>query len=208
MRTEIIALHILIAEDSIADVLLVKEALAACGLTAELQLCKDGEAALSALARCDASNLPDLVIVDLNLPRVDGMDVLRYVRGLPIFDKTPVMVFTSSHVPNDRVEAERFGANVYVTKPPTLDEFLSTVGSAIYTLIGPSVPREDDLRGTRHCWPGELCRRLAHRRLRSRPECCSRTRALFSWPRSRLTSRRVGIGIHPCELGAEKENLG
>jgi CheY-like chemotaxis protein len=208
MRTETIELQILIAEDSIGDVLLVTEALAAYGLKAELQLCKDGEAALSALARCDADNLPDLVIVDLNLPRVDGMDVLRYVRGLPIFDKTPVMVFTSSHAPNDRVEAERFGANAYVTKPPTLDEFLSTVGSAIHRLISPSIPHENDAGGIVHCWPGKLCARLAHRRLRSQPKTYSRRRTLLPWPRIRATPMGIRIGIHSCELGAKKENLG
>jgi CheY-like chemotaxis protein len=164
MQTETVALRILIAEDSVGDVLLVKEALAAYGLTAELQLCNDGEAALSALARCDPGNLPDLIIVDLNLPRVDGMDVLRYLRGLPVFDKTPVMVFTSSQTPTDRADAQRFGANAYVTKPPTLDEFLLTVGSAIHDLVGGSGAHENGSMGTLHGW---FCRgrgRLAHRR--------------------------------------------
>lgn len=168
MRTETIELQILIAEDSTGDVLLVKEALAAYGLTAELQLCKDGEAALSALTRCDAGNLPDLVIVDLNLPRVDGMDVLRYIRGLPIFDKTPVMIFTSSHAPNDRAEAERFGANAYVTKPPTLDDFLSTVGSAIHKLIGRSGSHENESPGTLHRWRGKGPSGVIHRNLTPR----------------------------------------
>lgn len=165
MRTETVELQILIAEDSVGDVLLVKEALAAYGIRAELQLCKDGEAALSALARCDPGNLPDLIIVDLNLPRVDGMDVLRYLRGLPVFDETPVMVFTSSQAAADRAQAERFGANAYVTKPPTLDEFLSTVGSAIHNLIGGSGSHENGSPGTLHGWPGRGRGRLAHRRL-------------------------------------------
>jgi CheY-like chemotaxis protein len=214
MRSESAELRILIAEDSVGDVLLVEEALAAYGLTAALQVCENGEAALSALAHCDASNLPDLVIVDLNLPRVDGMDVLRYIRGLPVFDRTPVMIFTSSHGANDRAEAERFGANAYVTKPPTLDDFLSTVGSTIHTLIGRSGSHQNDSLGTLHPWSGNRPTALAHRRftLRARKVSClksrSRSRALLlrsaRWP-IRVTMR---IGIHTSEFCAEKENLG
>jgi CheY-like chemotaxis protein len=173
MRTETVELKILIAEDSVGDVLLVKEALAAYGLTAELQLCKDGEAALSALARCYAGNLPDLIIVDLNLPRVDGMDVLRYLRGLPVFDKTPVIVFTSSQAANDRAQAERFGANAYITKPPTLDEFLATVGSAIHNLIGGSASHRNDSLGALH---GSHCR--GHRSLAHRHRLLRRLRSV------------------------------
>lgn len=135
MRSNERALQIFIAEDSLGDVLLIREALAAHGVTAELLLCEEGEAALSNLSEFRADNLPDLIIVDLNLPKVGGMEVLQYIRSLPLFDRTPVMVFTSSHWSNDRVEAERFGANAYVMKPPTLDEFLSTVGSAIHGLV-------------------------------------------------------------------------
>jgi two-component system, chemotaxis family, response regulator Rcp1 len=214
MRTESAELRILIAEDSLGDVLLVEEALAAYGLSAELQVCENGEAALSALAHCDGSNLPDLVIVDLNLPRVDGMDVLRYIRGLPVFDRTPVMIFTSSHGANDRAEAERFGANAYVTKPPTLDDFLLTVGSAIHKLIGRSGSHQNDSVGTLHGWSGKRPTALAHLhfRLRTRNvpylKSHSRSRALLLRSPRRPIRVTVRIGIHTCEFCAEKENLG
>jgi CheY-like chemotaxis protein len=198
MRTDTSALQIFIVEDSIGDVLLVKEALAAYGLTAELQLCKDGEASLSELDQCDAANLPDLIIVDLNLPRVDGMEVLRHIRGLPMFDRTPIMVFTSSHSANDRTEAERFGANAYVSKPPTLDEFLSTVGSALHNLIGGSGAHQNDPEGRFHrspCRPLTLFKSYSRHRASSlrRPRC--------------LVRITMGVGIDTSEFRSKKENL-
>jgi CheY-like chemotaxis protein len=194
MRTDRSALQIFIAEDSIGDVLLVKEAMAAYGLTAELQLCKDGEAAVSDLGQRDAGNLPDLLIIDLNLPRVDGMEVLRYVRGLPLFDRTPILVFTSSHSANDRSEAERFGANAYVSKPPTLDDFLSTVGSAIHNLIGGSGAHENHSEGTLHGWPGKRPAGLAYRHLPLR------LRGPMNKPSHRLLARRVSPSCRPLTL--------
>jgi CheY-like chemotaxis protein len=198
MRTETSALQIFIAEDSRGDVLLVKEALAAYGLTAELQLCKDGEAALSELGQCEAGNLPDLIIIDLNLPRVDGMEVLRHVRGLPIFDGTPIMVFTSSRSTNDRTEAERFGANAYVSKPSTLDEFLSTVGSAIRNLTGRSGAHENDSEGRFHGCP---CRPL------TRFKSYSRHRASLLRRPHYLIRITMGVGIDTSEFRSKKENL-
>ena len=131
-------LRILILEDSAGDVLLVEEALAAHGLSAQLQHCEDGETALAELGRLTETSLPDLIIVDLNLPRVDGMQLLRHLRSLSLFDKTPVMIFTSSQSVDDRKKAEQLGANAYFTKPTGLDDFLSTVADAVRRLTGAS----------------------------------------------------------------------
>jgi two-component system, chemotaxis family, response regulator Rcp1 len=162
MLSETRPVRIFVAEDSAGDVLLIREALTAYGVTAELLVSEDGEAALTKLGQFTDDNLPDLIIVDLNLPRVDGMDVLRCVRGLPVFDRTPVLVFTSSHSLNDRAEATQFGANAYVMKPPTLDDFLSTIGSAIHSLISTSGSPELGGLGRIRRWPSQP-RRLLRR---------------------------------------------
>lgn len=138
-------LQIFIAEDSASDALLVEEALAAHGIPAKLKVCQDGESALWELAQLHRTNLPDLIIVDLNLPRIDGMQLLRHVRGMSLFDNTPVMVFTSSESLEDRQKAKRLGANAYFTKPTNLDDFLWTVASTIRKLTrkDPPAPKTD-----------------------------------------------------------------
>lgn len=131
-------LQLFVIEDNIGDFLLIQEALTKYGIEARLHLCQDGEAALKQLAQFGPANLPDLMIMDLNVPRIDGMQLLRYMRGAKLFDRTPVMVFTSSESVEDRLEAERSGANAYVTKPSNLDNFLLTVASTISKLIASS----------------------------------------------------------------------
>jgi len=127
-------LRIFIAEDSASDALLIEEALAAHGVPAKLKVCQDGETALSEVAQLNRANLPDLIILDLNLPRIDGMQLLRHVRGMSLFDDTPVMVFTSSESLEDREKAKRLGANAYFTKPRSLDDFLWIVASTVRKL--------------------------------------------------------------------------
>ncbi|MBV9303161.1 MAG: response regulator [Acidobacteriaceae bacterium] len=149
-------LQIVIIEDHIGDFLLIEEALSNHGIPARLQLFQDGENALKQLAQMGAAGLPDLIIVDLNLPRIEGMQLLRYVRGSRLFDQTPVMVFTSSQSAQDRNEAEQIGANAFLTKPSSLDDFLSSVASMVRKLT--SGPRPSNSGG--------------HQRLRL---CCSRS---------------------------------
>ncbi len=126
-------MRILLVEDNPADVYLIEEALRTHGVDFELQWLRDGEQVLAGLDNGSLKS-PDLVLLDLNLPRVDGKEVLARIRGNPSFELTPVAIMTSSDSPQDRQELTDLGANCYIKKPPTLDEFLA-VGGLIKALV-------------------------------------------------------------------------
>jgi len=116
--------RILLAEDNPGDVRLFREVLASIGLSFELTLAEDGEKAIM-LATSQATNRPlDLVVLDINLPRHKGDEVLRQLRAEPSFRDTPVIIMTSSEAPADKAAAEWFGASLYIRKPSDLDELL------------------------------------------------------------------------------------
>ena len=123
---------IFLAEDNPADVYLLREALAAeCAGEIDVVVAQDGEEALDFFqgrgAFHDAGH-PDLIILDLNLPKSDGNDVLKVIRETASLATVPVVILTSSDSPRDRAAAERLGANHYITKPSDLDDFLALGG--------------------------------------------------------------------------------
>lgn len=120
-------MRILLVEDNPADAYLVEEALRTHGIDFEIRWLRDGEQALAMIAAGDFE-LPDLVLLDLNLPRVDGKEVLTLIRQTPELAGTPVAIMTSSDSPQDRKEMAELGASCYITKPPTLDQFLQVGG--------------------------------------------------------------------------------
>ncbi|MCX6620556.1 MAG: response regulator [Acidobacteria bacterium] len=129
--------HIVLIEDNAGDVFLIKRALERNAIECDLTLFEDGEAALKALSM-DADNpiQPDLILLDLNLPRRDGREVLRVAREQPSLAGTPIAVITSSFSARDREEALRLGATRYIHKPTNFAEFLDDVGGAIVALLG------------------------------------------------------------------------
>lgn len=137
--------RILLAEDNPADVYLLREALGADDNSEiELIVVSDGEEALDFVAgRFPGVRDVDLVILDLNLPKSDGGDVLRGIRESGVMAAVPVVILTSSDSPRDREAAERLGADCYLTKPSDLDEFLS-LGSTLlsYAARGPCLARK------------------------------------------------------------------
>jgi DNA-binding response OmpR family regulator len=127
--------RILLIEDNPADVFLIKEAMRAHNIDFELQWLSDGEEALGHIERHEAATrLPALILLDLNLPKVDGKELLSRIRRNRYLASTPVVILTSSDSPHDRKETASLGASCYIKKPPTLDEFLS-VGSTIKMLL-------------------------------------------------------------------------
>ncbi|HEX5431338.1 MAG TPA: response regulator [Bryobacteraceae bacterium] len=128
--------RILLIEDHIPDVFLIEEALRAQKLEFEMSHCADGEEALSWLAAMDPDRAPQLIVLDLNLPKVNGFAVLRAIRQQPRFDSVPVAVLTSSQSPADRKRAAESGADAFIVKPPHLDEFREDVGSALAGALG------------------------------------------------------------------------
>jgi DNA-binding response OmpR family regulator len=127
--------QVFIVEDNDPDVFLVEEALRSQGIAAQIQRCHDGEEAIQALSQIGAPRLPHIVIIDLNLPKITGLEILKYVRSLKQFDGVPVVILTSSQSTTDRALAKQLGADSYIAKPPTLPEFLSAVGSGIRALL-------------------------------------------------------------------------
>jgi chemotaxis family two-component system response regulator Rcp1 len=117
--------RILLAEDNDGDVYLVRRALERYGLPHKLSVARNGEEAIDMLRSGDlGKNTPELILLDLNLPRVDGTQVLAYIRNTPAFNETPVIVLTSSDSPQDRERALTLGASIYFRKPTDLSSFM------------------------------------------------------------------------------------
>ncbi len=129
-------LNIVIVEDNHGDVFLVEEALKEAGLRFELVHIADGDRALGYfrnLGQAESAQVPDLVFLDLNLPKRDGWEVLEQLRAVPSQRDIPVVIFSSSNSPQDMIRAESLGAAKYIRKPSTLDEFLA-IGQTVKTL--------------------------------------------------------------------------
>ena len=132
-ETQSETVRILIVEDNRGDALLVREALRQSNLKFELIHILDGEKAFEFLQRRgEHSNArpPQLVLLDLNLPKRDGWEVLEEIRGAPDLAATPVIILSSSGNPADRERASRTPNSMYIRKPSTLDEFMA-VGKQI-----------------------------------------------------------------------------
>jgi len=118
---------ILLIEDSSADVYIVRESLTKHLKDFELQVVSDGEKAFKWIeaADLDASvPCPTLMLLDLNLPKRSGQEILRRVRQSPRCGHVPVVILTSSDSPVDRAETAKLGATAYFRKPPDLEEFM------------------------------------------------------------------------------------
>jgi len=121
---------VLVVDDNAADADLTREALAESTLVDELHVVGDGVEALAFLRREGAfarAPVPSLILLDLNMPRLDGRGVLAAVKADPALCDIPVIVFSSSTAPTDVAEAYRLRANCYVLKPVLLHEFLATI---------------------------------------------------------------------------------
>jgi CheY-like chemotaxis protein len=113
-------------EDNPADVLLVREALNEHGVKADLLTVRDGEQAFEMVEELEgnAVECPDLIILDLNLPRKSGREVLQLIRAGPKCRAIPVLILTSSNALTDRRDAAQLGVTLYIRKPSNLEEFM------------------------------------------------------------------------------------
>jgi len=116
-------LRVLLVDDSAADRLLTRACLEDAKVVIDLVEVDDGEAALEYLQRCDARDLPDLILLDLNMPRVSGIEVLEELEKDEQLKTIPVVVLTSSSADRDIVATYELGANCLVTKPVDLTQF-------------------------------------------------------------------------------------
>jgi chemotaxis family two-component system response regulator Rcp1 len=127
---DITPLAIMIVESNPAEARLIAEAFRDAGLTGGIQQLHDGEEALSALRREPPFHndaLPDLILLDLNLPRKSGFEVLQEIRTSDEVDCIPIIILSGSSNPADIRKAYVLGANCYIRKPNDLDDFMSVI---------------------------------------------------------------------------------
>jgi chemotaxis family two-component system response regulator Rcp1 len=120
-------MKILLIEDSLADIELTLEALAGAKVANEVSVARDGASAMERLNA--AGPLPDMVILDLNLPRMSGHEVLAAMRADETLRRIPVAVLTTSAAEADVVRTYDLGANCFLTKPVDVDQFVHVVQS-------------------------------------------------------------------------------
>jgi chemotaxis family two-component system response regulator Rcp1 len=131
------ALQILLAEDNLGDVLLVQYALKSHNIPHELHVVRDGDEALAIIEHMgepDGIPCPDLMLLDLNLPKVDGPEILGKFRKHPYCAETPVIVISSSDAHRDRERMAQFGIARYFRKPSDLNAFLK-LGAVVAEVV-------------------------------------------------------------------------
>jgi CheY-like chemotaxis protein len=129
--------EILLAEDNPADVYLIREALREHGVDATVRVVSDGREVLRLICpEKPEAVVPalDLIILDLNLPRHDGIEILEQLRGSAGLADVAVVVLTSSDSPRDQKIANQLGATCYLRKPSNLEQFLA-LGEVLKSLL-------------------------------------------------------------------------
>ncbi|MCU1291292.1 MAG: response regulator receiver protein [Bryobacterales bacterium] len=129
---------ILIVEDNPGDLRLIREALRSKGIKSEIEHYETADAGVRVVRsyRADAVNLPEVILLDFNLPAGTAREVLIAIQDNPALANAKKAVLTCSVAPKDREQALAAGADVFVYKPSELDDFLNDVGSAVQTLLG------------------------------------------------------------------------
>lgn len=141
--------EILLVEDDPADAELTMRALRRKNLANKIHWVKDGEQALAFMFRAgsyagrEPAALPRLVLLDLKMPKVDGIEVLRRLKSEPATQAVPVVVMTSSNEEKDVVASYRLGVNSYIVKPVQFEAFLDTVAEiGLYWVLTNVLPRD------------------------------------------------------------------
>jgi CheY-like chemotaxis protein len=130
--TATVPIEVLLVEDNVGDVRLTQEALRDAKVRNNLHVVPDGVEAMAFLrreGRYAAVPRPDLVLLDLNLPKKGGLEVLEEIKTDDALQHIPVVILTTSQAEQDIVQSYRRRANAYVTKPVDLEQFLKVVGS-------------------------------------------------------------------------------
>jgi len=120
--------QIVLAEDNATDVRMVREVLNRHNIDCDLKVLGDGDEAMAFIDKLDLdldTPCPDLLLLDLHLPKRDGQEILRYLRGSERCAQTPVVVLTASDSPQDRQSAEKNAALHYFRKPITVNQFMA-----------------------------------------------------------------------------------
>jgi CheY-like chemotaxis protein len=140
--------RILLVEDNKRDVELTLDALENHHLSNQIVVARDGAEALDYLYRRgqyvgNTGDLPGLIMLDLKMPRVDGLEVLRQIKGDPTLRRIPVVMMTSSREQSDVIRSYDLGVNAYVVKPVKFQEFMDSVKQLglFWVLVNESPPQ-------------------------------------------------------------------
>jgi two-component system, chemotaxis family, response regulator Rcp1 len=125
-------IHILLVEDNEGDIILTKEALKEGKCYNSIDVVRDGEEAILYINRTGNFSdalIPDLILLDINLPKIDGKEVLKYLKSHAEFKKIPVIILTTSTLENDVIDSYNQNANCYIVKPVSFDSFVKVAQS-------------------------------------------------------------------------------
>jgi CheY-like chemotaxis protein len=144
------AVEILLVEDNPQDLELTLRALRKGNLTNRIQVARDGAEAIEFIfcegehAARKIDNMPKVILLDLKLPKIDGLEVLRRIKGDARSKSIPVVVLTSSKEQSDVVESYRLGVNSYIVKPVNFDRFVTAVQElGMYWMLLNQAPKID-----------------------------------------------------------------
>jgi two-component system response regulator len=153
MGLDKVEVEILLAEDNEKDIELTLHALRGENLGNPIRVVRDGEEALEFLADCEnqvitgKGAMPKLILLDLKLPKIDGLQVLRQIKSNPVTQIIPVVVLTSSKEDEDMVSSYRLGVNSYLQKPVNFEQFRRMVKElGLYWLLINQLPSKSALR--------------------------------------------------------------
>ena len=155
--------RILLIEDSAADVYLLRQALKNAGLTVELMVIEDGAEALACVRRQGkyaGTPIPDLAVVDMNLPKADGIAILAALRHNEDMSKVLVAMMTSSAAPRDQAKTQELGIGRFITKPLELEAFLQ-IGQVLKEMllestVSPTIEATDRISEGQNVRAGDL----------------------------------------------------
>jgi CheY-like chemotaxis protein len=131
METALAPFRILLVEDNPNDIEITRRALQKGQLKNELTIARDGQEAIDLLfgRAGDPALLPGLILLDLNLPRVDGREVLSRIKSDPELRRIPVIVLTTSTREEDVVRSYDLGVNTFISKPVRFEDFIKVIGA-------------------------------------------------------------------------------
>ena len=130
MKKEVRIAEILLVEDNEGDIELTREAFSDAKFQNNLNIAEDGDIALDYLYKrngYETAVVPDIILLDLNLPSTDGKEVLEKIKSDPLLKRIPVIVLTSSEADKDIVESYDLYANCYIVKPVNASKFMKVV---------------------------------------------------------------------------------
>lgn len=123
-------IHILLVEDNEGDIVLTMEALKEAQVLNTIDIVRDGDEALRFLRKEEVykdAETPDLIFLDINLPRIDGTEILSIIKNDEILKVIPVIMLTTSDAENDIMKSYCNHANCYITKPVDMDKFMEVI---------------------------------------------------------------------------------